>query len=495
MTSLKTTVCIAAIFAASGAMADVTAQQVWDSWKENISTNPETTVTTTSEESGGGVLVVKGLSINMTNADEAFSINIGDVSFTEQDTGTVAVQMPDSFLMEIQSSDADSVLVEISQSGQQMIVSGTPDAMDYNISASRYGLSVMEVIEDGEPTLDGDILITLNNLLGTYNVANNDLREIDYDFEIGSIDLLVDVKEPENNGNVVVSGKIEAVQTSADIAAPREVDDPDMMFLDGFAFDVNTTFEAANLVFDATDAGTTSRGSAGFGAGTSAITINKDQFDYGIGASNVAVNIESADLPFPVDVTFAEFGTGLAMPLSVTEEPEDFSFNLKLADAVVSDGIWALGDPAGTLPRDPITIDLGLSGKTKLFFDLADPAQEAAREMAEAPGELHALSIDNLLLSAVGAMVTGSGAFTFDNEDLSTFDGIPRPLGEATFEIKGANALIDNLVAMRLLPEDQASMGRLMMGMFARTTGDDQLQTKVEVNDQGHLIVNGQRMQ
>jgi hypothetical protein len=38
-------------------------------------------------------------------------------------------------------------------------------------------------------------------------------------------------------------------------------------------------------------------------------------------------------------------------------------------------------------------------------------------------------------------------------------------------------------------------MGRLMMGMFARTTGDDQLRTTVEVNDQGHLIVNGQRMQ
>jgi len=91
--------------------------------------------------------------------------------------------------------------------------------------------------------------------------------------------------------------------------------------------------------------------------------------------------------------------------------------------------------------------------------------------------------------------ISGDGAFTFDNNDLETFDGLPRPLGAATVKIEGANGLMDNLVSMGLLPEDQASMGRLMMGMFARATGDDQLETTVEVNDQGHLIVNGQRIQ
>jgi len=54
--------------------------------------------------------------------------------------------------------------------------------------------------------------------------------------------------------------------------------------------------------------------------------------------------------------------------------------------------------------------------------------------------------------------------------------------------------LIDNLVALGVLPEDQASMARLGMGMFARSVGDDQLETTVEVNPEGHVIVNGQRM-
>jgi len=38
-------------------------------------------------------------------------------------------------------------------------------------------------------------------------------------------------------------------------------------------------------------------------------------------------------------------------------------------------------------------------------------------------------------------------------------------------------------------------MGRMMMGMFARSTGDDQLQSVIEVNEQGHVLANGQRLQ
>jgi hypothetical protein len=114
---------------------------------------------------------------------------------------------------------------------------------------------------------------------------------------------------------------------------------------------------------------------------------------------------------------------------------------------------------------------------------------------ADVPGELISLSLENLTVAAAGALVKGAGAFTFDNDDLETFDGIPRPTGEINVEITGANALIDSLVSMGLLPEDQAMMGRMMMGMFARTVGDDQLTSKLEINAEGHVLANGQRIQ
>ena len=95
---------------------------------------------------------------------------------------------------------------------------------------------------------------------------------------------------------------------------------------------------------------------------------------------------------------------------------------------------------------------------------------------------------------AAGALFTGTGAFTFDNDDKQSFAPMPRPEGEASFEITGLNALLDNLVAMGLVPEQDIMGPRMMMGMFARSTGDDQMAIDVEVTSNGQVNVNGNRV-
>jgi hypothetical protein len=35
----------------------------------------------------------------------------------------------------------------------------------------------------------------------------------------------------------------------------------------------------------------------------------------------------------------------------------------------------------------------------------------------------------------------------------------------------------------------------MMMGLFATPTGEDELTSTIEVNEQGHLLANGQRLQ
>ena len=84
---------------------------------------------------------------------------------------------------------------------------------------------------------------------------------------------------------------------------------------------------------------------------------------------------------------------------------------------------------------------------------------------------------------------------TFDWTDFTTIPGIARPEGKVTVNLNGANALMDNLVAMGLIPEGDLMMPRMMMGMFATPVGDDMLETVLEVNDQGHVLANGQRLQ
>lgn len=157
--------------------------------------------------------------------------------------------------------------------------------------------------------------------------------------------------------------------------------------------------------------------------------------------------------------------------------------------------IWNMFDPSGALPRDPATFEIDLTGTARQLFDLFDESQAAAIEESDMPAEIETLNIDALTLEIAGALLTGTGAFTFDNSDLTTFDGIPRPEGELNMELAGANQLIDTLISIGLLPEDQAMGARMMLSMFARPAGDDLLTSTIEINEAGHVLANGQRLQ
>ena len=114
--------------------------------------------------------------------------------------------------------------------------------------------------------------------------------------------------------------------------------------------------------------------------------------------------------------------------------------------------------------------------------------------MTDVPGELNGIQLTELTVRAAGAEITGDGAFTFDNSDLDTFDGFPRPEGDVNLAINGINGLVDKLIQMGIVPEDQAMMPRMMLGMFATPVGDDMLTSKIEVNSEGHVLANGQRL-
>jgi PPE-repeat protein len=190
----------------------------------------------------------------------------------------------------------------------------------------------------------------------------------------------------------------------------------------------------------------------------------------------------------------AEIGFKLDMPIQKSDEEQPFAFGLRLGDFTMPDTLWGLFDPAAILPRDPATIFVDVTGKAKVLFDMMDP--EAAETFEdEAPGELNALTINELLISAVGAKLSGTGDFTFDNSDTQSFDGIPAPSGSASLQLAGANALLDRLIQMGIMSDSDAMGARMMMGMLA-VPGDapDTLKSDIEINDQGHITANGQRI-
>jgi len=149
----------------------------------------------------------------------------------------------------------------------------------------------------------------------------------------------------------------------------------------------------------------------------------------------------------------------------------------------------------GILPRDPATVAIDLAGKVTPSVDLLDPEQIEALDGQTPPGELNALTLNNLTIEAAGAQITGEGDFTFDNTDLQSFDGMPRPEGALSLKLSGANGLIDNLIQMGLVSDQDAMGARMMMSMFAVPGSEpDTLNSTIEVNEQGHVLANGQRI-
>jgi hypothetical protein len=117
-------------------------------------------------------------------------------------------------------------------------------------------------------------------------------------------------------------------------------------------------------------------------------------------------------------------------------------------------------------------------------------APEFAEEMTEAPGQINSLDINKVLLTLAGAELSGEGAFTFNNSG-----PVPMPAGTMNMMLTGANGLLDTLVNMGLVPEEQAMGARMMMGLFAKPgNGPDTLVSEIEVQENGAVLANGQRI-
>jgi hypothetical protein len=325
-------------------------------------------------------------------------------------------------------------------------------------------------------------------------MVTGDLRESSYDLTASTVDLLVDITSPDDT-SVLISGKIDGIASAGTSSAPMDMDysDPAAMFGGDYVAKGSYTSGPSAYII-AVNGTTTLNGTAANGPGTMSYSVGPNGLGYEITASDVSADLTSSEMPFPFRFSATSYGFALTSPLVPTDAPVPFKLALDLSGLTVNEEIWAMVDPMATLPRDPATIKLDISGAAQLDVALMDAEQAQALAMKPGfPGKIENLSLNALTIDAVGLNVNGSGEFTFDNADTTTFPGMPRPDGMVTINVTGANALIDNLIAMGLIPADQAMMPRMMLGMFAKPVGEDALQSVIEVKD-GQVLANGQRI-
>lgn len=508
---LNTSVAILAL-SASTALADLTAQDVWADW-EGYLTSTGYTVSSRNTATAGG-LRIDDLVLTMDIRDEmndadvvfTFTVNMGSLNFTETGDGSVEIQLPQRMPMTIRGSDDDGgageVRLEVTQTNPKMRASGDPDALTYDYSTALMKVALLDITEDGEPISPEVVRFSANisNVVSKTVMENTDgLRSFDFDYTSQGLIYDFGFEDPEKNDRFNMTGGADALSMSGSVNLPTDIDPEDitLMVQSGFSALIELSTLGGMTDINGTEGGSAIEVSATSDKTTFGLALSSEGVGYDIIQENISLNVAGDDIPLPISTTASEASTGFLIPVLKGDDPQPFQFGMTLADFTVPDFLWGMFDPAGQLPRDPATISFDISGALKVLEDLLDP--EVAERMdseEDSPFELLSMVLDELAVYAVGASLYGTGDFTFDNSDTETFDGLPRPVGFVDLSVAGANTLLDTLVNMGFVSDDDAMGARMMLSLFG-VPGDepDTINSRIEINEEGHVLANGQRIQ
>lgn len=490
---------LALLVSAPAAWADVSAKEVWAQWQD-YAARSGLTISSTGESVSGKTTTHSGVKLSVETPEIAYVADVGEIALTENGDGSVTIETPASYPVTVSFLTEDNLQanLEVSQEGLVLVAAGSADAISYAYQAESFTLELLGVTGgDSGATATG--ALKLGKTEGSSTIGGGELQPFSSEFKSASLTGSVNVEAPEENGHFVMDFTAQDLAAASEGALPKGANPEDLGAMlragmtalgkltsgpatysvdfedDEKAFALSSTVDSAGLDFD----------------------LTSDGIRYKTEGKGIGLTLSSSDLPLgEVSLSLAETAFGFGMPITKSAEPQDFSFLTRIIGLELDEALLGMFDPEQQIPRSPINVILDLAGKANWLVDITNP--EVAEDLGEVamPGEVHALDINELELTVAGASLTGAGAFTFDNQDLDSWGGIPAPDGKIDLQLVGANKLIDTLVAMGFVPEDQAMMARMSMGMFAKPgQGEDTLVSTIEVKKDGSIFANGMQLQ
>ena len=482
-------------------VAALTPDEAWQAMQD--AAGEGVTITAASESSAGGTLTVEGIEIRFedSSTEDVTTTTVALVdrmTFADAGGGAVGIGLPEGIPVTVTTTTPDGdggVSFDVTQTGLVLTASGTPDAIAYDYAADTLSLVLGEIVspppEDGEEAQEFDLTgeMTLTAVSGQTTG-----EEGAGSFAADLLSLDVSGSEAETPGSFALTASAENVTSDSTggvgiFAGPEamvallESDETLTSSLGYGPFTYEITVEDP----ESGDMRITG------GADRSGVTatLGDGGIDYTGGTEGGRFALSGSAIPLPeVTAEMERSEWAFRMPLAETEAAQPFGLTLGFDGLTIGEGVWSMFDPAGQLSRDPASLKLALSGLGRWDVNIFAPDADA-QITGGTPGEVESLSIDEIALDLLGVVLDGSGAFTF----ATGADGVPVPEGSISLTLTGAEDLIDTLVQMGVVPEDQATGARMMLGLFA-TPGDepDTLTSDIEFGADGSITANGQRL-
>ncbi|MDQ2066382.1 hypothetical protein Q9295_08355 [Xinfangfangia sp. CPCC 101601] len=224
-------------------------------------------------------------------------------------------------------------------------------------------------------------------------------------------------------------------------------------------------------------------------------SLDRNGLVYDKGAEGTAFSFQGQLTDMPLDnlsLSIAEMRETVRLGLPSAGGASDWALLYKFAGIDVSETIWDIFDPARQLPRDPLSLVLDLTGTWT-----PDPRLLSGSPSAhDLPLTALTAQLNEALVAGAGVSFSGEGALDFDFTDRSRYiDDLPVPEGALSFLTKGANALLDNLVALGAISPDELTGARFALMFAGKALSDDPdvLTTELEFKD-GSIVLNGMKI-
>ena len=497
------------ILSITEAFATVTAQQVWSDLRQKLTANGFQISATEFRKDDTLTLsdLIAKYDLPLPEADGlgSVSLTLETVQFVDNLDGTVKIVLPNIMPVTLVLKDAIGGAVDlqldVTQSDLEISVSGQGQDRRYRYGAQSLGLKVRKLFLDEIelPETAANSMLSVSMLRGSSIQSKSTLHQFNQVLSLDEVAYEINIAVPDvPNTTAHFSGKLSNFSFIGNALLPLfgPWTGPLDFLAAGAQGDGNWQSGASQSAFLISENDKKIEYSAQTAAGSGTVALNKDQFLYRGESSGLEMFLLLDNLPFPISVSMSKVAANLLLPLAASPQAEPFGFGILLSNLALSDMLWSLFDANDILPRDPLSVALDISGTLKILSDLFSP--DALTEFSNPkhmPLELESLSVDQFELSGADTSLSAVGGFTFDNRDLETFSGFPRPLGKIEAKLIGGHGLLDRLITIGLLPKNEAMGMRMMMGMFTVPgVGDDVLDTVLEVTKKGHFLANGQRI-
>jgi hypothetical protein len=477
------------------AFADITPKQVWDNWRR-MATDIGAVVEIGGVNNSATSLTLNDLTLSTDIDGNVWRVEIPQLSFQQIDDGRVSAVWSDSIqLLYGQDADfvgRDSMEMRLGYVGGSMTVGGTPSEMSHDSNFDQITVNSVRFPSGDLPPADARFQLTLSNWsdLSTYSIG--DTIDIVSQFRLGAANFDMTFTDPSAAEmssiqlNVAdVSGAMGSnnMDLLADQAAGMSDDEILHALLNDISIRAQLDFGATTGSFAVYDSdadphtGSVSFDSFGYG-----VDLGSGRLSGGTYFSNFALLLNIPDMPDVYPHELQSFTLNYSVPITSTGQAQAFSGELRFGGLSLGQDLWDMIDQNRGLMRAPMSFGVTLSGTGQVPEDMIDN---------DTAPLLESLQITDLSAEIEGATLLSNGAFTFDNNDLETFDGMPRPAGEISFSLQGGNRLLDTLVATGILPRDQEFFARMIYGAITQPVGDDAVTTVITITPEGQFLANG----